>query len=298
MTDASESAKYVIISPVKDEERYVEKTLRSVISQTCRPEIWVIVDDGSRDSTVSIIKQAQKDHPWIRVLKTHEVSARRPGSPVIRAFNLGYKAVKDEDFDFVVKLDCDLEFDAEYFSKILSRFFDDPELGIASGVYLEETDRSWKPVKLPDYHAAGACKVVRRACLEQIGGFIRERGWDTIDQIRARMRGCKTQHFKDLILYHLKKEGSGIGFIRTNVIHGEIYYLTGGGWFFFLAKVLHRTLRGKPPILAGFALLFGFLRLWSTGKPRLVTEEEADCYRRLLNQRMGTFAGFGRRRGI
>ena len=43
--------KYVVISPVKDEERHVEHTLRSMAQQTVKPVRWIIVDDGSRDQT-------------------------------------------------------------------------------------------------------------------------------------------------------------------------------------------------------------------------------------------------------
>src|SRR6185369_290687 len=41
--------KYVLISPVRDEDRHIVTTLESVIGQTLRPAEWVIVDDGSND---------------------------------------------------------------------------------------------------------------------------------------------------------------------------------------------------------------------------------------------------------
>ncbi|RPI66248.1 MAG: glycosyltransferase family 2 protein, partial [Ignavibacteriales bacterium] len=43
--------KYVIISPVKNEEKYISYTLESVVNQTRLPEEWIIVDDGSTDNT-------------------------------------------------------------------------------------------------------------------------------------------------------------------------------------------------------------------------------------------------------
>ena len=62
-------------------------------------------------------------------------------------------------------------------------------LGIASGVYLEKCENgAWKEVVMPSYHAAGACKVLRRKCFEEIGGFITAAGWDTVDEIRAMTR--------------------------------------------------------------------------------------------------------------
>ena len=41
--------KYVIITPARDEEAYIEKAILSVVAQTIRPAQWIIVDDGSRD---------------------------------------------------------------------------------------------------------------------------------------------------------------------------------------------------------------------------------------------------------
>src|SRR2546426_344208 len=47
---------YVLITPARNEEVFIEKTIRSVICQTVLPAKWVIVDDGSTDSTASIVE--------------------------------------------------------------------------------------------------------------------------------------------------------------------------------------------------------------------------------------------------
>ena len=104
---------------------------------------------------------------------------------------------------------------------------------------------------MPSYHAAGASKMVRRLCFEQIGGFVAARGWDTVDEIRAVAAGWRTGHCKELKMKHWKREGSGIGAIRTHFMHGEIYYRTGGSRTFFVLKVLHRS-RAGPSSLAGW----------------------------------------------
>jgi len=100
------------------------------------------------------------------------------------------------------------------------------------------------------------------------------------------MSGWKTTHFKELKLYHLKAEGSSVGSLRTNVKSGEVYFKTGGGWFFFSLKFLHRLIFGKPVVFGAFGMLFGVLRSWLTGRPRLVNASEANFYRTLLNNRI------------
>jgi len=286
MAVADRSPRYIIVSPVKDEERYVELTLRSVVGQTLKPILWVIVDDGSSDGTPTIIQRYLSAHPFIRMVRNPHAGIRRPGSAVIRAFKYGCEHIGASDYDFIVKLDCDLSFGQDYFENLLGRFREDSRLGVASGVYLEMVkDNAWKEVVMPSYHAAGACKVIRKKCFEEIGGFIVSAGWDTVDEIRAMALGWKTGHYPDLQMKHHKSEGSGIGTIRTSVMHGEIYYLTGGGKLFFLLKVLHR-MKSKPYVIGALALSWGYMNALWKRKKSLVTEAEAKCYQALLSERL------------
>ena len=277
---------YIVISPVRDEERLLERTLSTVIGQTVRPARWIIVDDGSRDGPPQILRRYAEQHPWITILRIERSGERQLGITEIRAFAEGYKLIADDDFDFIVKLDCDVQLPPDYFERLLARFDEDASLGIASGVYLEAKGDSWAAVPMPEYHAAGASKVIRAECFREIGGFIAHRGWDTIDEIRAHMAGWKTCHFSDIAFSHLRTEGSAAGSLETNRMHGEIYYLTGGNGLFLLLKVLHRCWSGRPIILAGLTMLVGFLRPLLSGVPRAVTPEEARVYRQILNRRL------------
>lgn len=278
--------KYVVISPAKDEEHYINDTIDSIVNQTIKPLKWIIVDDGSQDQTPEIIRKYGEQYEWIELVTKKRDSSRQPGSAVIRAFNHGYELVKNMEFDFVVKLDCDLRFDIDYFEKLLGRFSKEKKLGIASGIYLEENGNKWVPVKMPQYHAAGASKIIRKECFEQIGGFVPAKGWDTLDEIRAGMLGWETLHFPDIEFYHLKNEGIGIGFTNTNAMHGEIFYVTGGSRFFFVLKCLHRMLSGKPFMIGGLFMLGGYLSAYLKRKEKLVNEDEERFYKKQLNKRL------------
>lgn len=277
---------YLVITPVKDEEKHVEYTLQSMVRQSLKPVRWVIVDDGSNDRTAEIIERYAKNHSFIGLVRIPRGQDRQPGSAIVRAFNRGYEIAQNIDYDFIVKLDCDLSFEVDYFAELLAKMQSDPRLGIASGVYMEAPDEvTWREVEMPPYHAAGACKVIRRICFQEIGGFIPARGWDTVDEIRAMTRGWRTRHFRELKMKHLKPEGMGIGSLRTNFMHGEIYSLTGGSYWFFLFKVIHRFTQ-RPFLVGGAALFWGYLRTQVSQKASLVTADEARFYRRLLNERV------------
>ena len=148
---------YVIISPVKNEEKYVEATLHSVLSQTVKPVRWIIVDDGSSDRTPEILRRYAQQVDWIQILRLDHAQSRQPGTPVVHAFRRGFELVDLKTAQFVVKLDCDVNLPADYFELLLAQFAGDRALGIASGVYLEEQDGNrWQPVPMPFYHAAPA----------------------------------------------------------------------------------------------------------------------------------------------
>lgn len=59
---------YAVISPVRNEADYLGFTIASLQSQTVRPAIWVIVNDGSSDETSQIAKAAARQFDWIHVI--------------------------------------------------------------------------------------------------------------------------------------------------------------------------------------------------------------------------------------
>ena len=60
---------YVLITPARNEAAFIEKTIESVIQQTVLPTKWVIVDDGSTDSTAAIVSRYLERNPWIELVQ-------------------------------------------------------------------------------------------------------------------------------------------------------------------------------------------------------------------------------------
>ena len=52
----AETLRYVIVTPARNEEQFIELTVRSMIAQTVLPLRWVIVSDGSTDRTDEIVR--------------------------------------------------------------------------------------------------------------------------------------------------------------------------------------------------------------------------------------------------
>ena len=115
---------YVIVSPVRDEAAHIAQTLQSVVGQTVRPAKWVIVDDGSKDDTGSIVDSYAARHPWIEVIHRADRGHRVAGGGVMDAFYAGFTRVEQDAWDFVAKLDGDVSFHPDYFERCLEHFAD------------------------------------------------------------------------------------------------------------------------------------------------------------------------------
>jgi glycosyltransferase involved in cell wall biosynthesis len=267
-------AAYVVITPARNEIEHLQKTIDSVAAQTLRPQLWVLVDDGSTDGTGALLDAAAKTHPWIRVVHRADRGFRKSGGGVIDAFYDGYALLEGTQWDYIVKLDGDLSFEPSYFSNCLNHFDQDAKLGLgggvicndSTGVLIEEYQGD------PPFHVRGATKIYRRACWEEIGGLIRAPGWDTLDEIKANMLGWKTDSFRDLKLHHHRFAGKADGAWKNWVKNGRANYITGYHPLFMLCKCISR-LWEKPYIVGAAGLGFGFLIGYLRRVPRVDDEK-------------------------
>jgi biofilm PGA synthesis N-glycosyltransferase PgaC len=246
---------FVIITPVKNEEKYIGFTLESVINQSVLPQEWIIVNDYSTDNTVNIISGYVNKYPWIKLYLAKKFQEYDYSSRVVSLFNYGISLINC-NYDFILKLDGDVSFEKDFCGKVLSEFKNDPGLGIASGTIT----KSGIPEKsLQEFgYTRGATKFYRRQCFDEIGGVVPVISWDTIDNAAARSKGWKTKSLPIYFIHH-KEEGSRVGSnlfqqYRTGLSNGNIpYYFP-----YFVVKCLSKV-RKKPYVFGSIAQLIGFI---------------------------------------
>ena len=250
---------YVIISPVRNEARFLGATIASVVAQTVRPRLWVMVDDGSSDGTGRLIEEAARSHEWIKAIHRPDRGSRRAGSGVMEAFYDGYRLVEGESWQFIVKLDGDLSFAPDYFEKCFDIFQREPRLGIGGGLVCTNLNGKTKEeFKDPAFHVRGPAKIYRRKCWQEIGGLIQAPGWDTVDLIKAQMLGWNTLTFSGIHLVHHRPTGGAYGSWNNWVKNGLANYITGYHPVFMACKCLKRMLH--KPHIAGIGLWCGFMK--------------------------------------
>jgi glycosyltransferase involved in cell wall biosynthesis len=252
--------RFIVITPVRNEEQYLPRTIASMCLQTLKPSRWVLVDDGSEDKTGELVEAAATQHPWISVVRRQDRGFRQAGG-VVAAFHDGYALVANDTWDYVVKLDGDLSFAPDYFQNCLREFDADPKLGIAGGTICKLENGAMTPeFKVePPFHVRGATKIYRRDCFEAIGGLMPAPGWDTVDQLKANMLGWRTRAFSHIHLVHLRPTGAAYGSWKDAVKNGLANYITGYHPLFMATKCLRRMVR-KPCDVEGPGLWFGFIQ--------------------------------------
>jgi glycosyltransferase involved in cell wall biosynthesis len=251
--------KYVLITPARNEELFIGKTVVSMLAQTLAPERWVIVDDGSTDKTAEIVKSCAGNCPWIELVQRPQRLDRSFGAKV-QAFNAGLERVRSLAFDIIGNLDADLSFEPDYLEFLLRKFEGDPRLGVAGTPFLENGYDSARDSFEGENHVAGGCQLFRRKCFEEIGGYVPNHagGIDWIAVTTARMKGWRTRSFPDKRFHHYRPLGTAERSVVGSLFsYGEKDYYLGGSPIWQLFRVTYRMV--KPPIIVGgVALLAGY----------------------------------------
>ncbi len=265
--------KYFIISPVRNEEAFLAKTIDSVASQKILPVEWIMVNDGSSDRTEEIIKEYMHRYSWIKLINLEDRGFYYPGTGVVHVVQKGFEQIKTQDWDFLVKLDCDLEFDNDYFESLFLEFEKNPSLGIASGCTYKPLNGKCIRENAQRDHPFGASKVYRRECWNEIGGMIPVPGWDLADVLQAQIIGWETRCFYELKLMHFRRGGSRRkGLLRPKFIQGRYEYQHGYSFFFTLLKAGY-NLFSTPMIIGSITKISGYIYAFIAREPYLFEPE-------------------------
>lgn len=294
-TDQQKSRRYLIVSPCRDEEQYMRQTLDGIVAQTVRPAVWVIVDDGSTDRSPQILAEYAAKHPFIKVVRRRDRGKRAVGPGVIDAFYAGLDTVNLDDFEFLCKLDLDLELPPKYFERVLDQMEADPNLANFSGKpYLREEDGRLTSERLGDENAVGQIKLYRTTAFQEIGGFVREVSWDGIDGHMCRMKGwiARSEDRQELRFIHLRQMGSSQHSIWVGRLRwGFGKYYMGSAPYYVAAVAFYRMFE-KPYLVGGWGILWGYLKAMFGGAPRFENRE----FRRFLRRFELQSLLFGKRR--
>jgi biofilm PGA synthesis N-glycosyltransferase PgaC len=254
----------VLVTPARNEERYIEETMRSVVAQKKRPLKWVIVSDGSTDRTDEIVKRYAAEHNWIEFLRMPEHRDRQFAAKA-NCFNAGYQKLKGIEYDIVGNLDADITFEADYLEFLMAKFAENPKLGVAGTPFVENAEERHNHTYGHRFaqleHVSGACQLFRRACFEEVGGYIPIKGGaiDWIAVTTARMSGWETKTFIEKVCIHHRALGTGMDNpLMVKFRYGIKAYYVGGHPAWELLRGFFQ-MRRPPVIVGGLYFQCGFI---------------------------------------
>jgi cellulose synthase/poly-beta-1,6-N-acetylglucosamine synthase-like glycosyltransferase len=275
-TRIPDKKKYVLITAARNEEKYIENTIKAVIAQTVLPVKWIIVSDGSTDRTDEIVLQYSARHSFIHLVsKTANINGQVDFSSKVHAIKMGYERLAGIDYDLIGILDGDVTFNFRYYENILIKFSENSKLGIAGGIILDQyDDHCIRRSPSNSNYVSGCIQLFRRKCYEDIGGLfpIKEGGEDTIAVIKGQMKGWEVEAFEKIEVYHHKHSKATGDKLKEAFRAGRMFYALGSHPLSEVLKSI-KSITAEPYLLFAMTRMCGYLIPYFKRQRRPVTEE-------------------------
>jgi glycosyltransferase involved in cell wall biosynthesis len=274
--------KYLLITPARNEEKNLPEVAESVTGQKVKPEIWVIVDDGSTDNTPYILENLQARYPFIQ-------SIRLPQRPRDITFHYSYVCKQGFDyaleycrennieFEYIGLLDADTVLEENYFGKLLFKFTKNNSLGIASGGVYYDNGRGLSREKTDKNLPRGTGRLWRKECFFETGGYQVEPSPDSISNIKALLRGWKLMQYASIIQIQKRKTSAANGLWHGYVKNGWMAYYLGKNFLVALTNVFYLSV--KFPFYTGAAYFWGYISSAVKREKRIQDPEIRAYYR-------------------
>jgi len=233
--------RYVALTSGRNEEKFIERTIRGVFSQTPQPDAYVVVDDGSTDGTPRILE----GHSGVHVVRLEKPRHPTRGVNLAWALNAGVKRATElvPDWDYLLKVDADSVIPKVYFNQLLDRFRENPRLGVTSGTPQDE--KVWRG------RASDGAKVYRRGCWDDVRHFVPCNAFDTVALLQAKRYGWVVESFPEIRYTQLRTWRRGS--LRRWILSGRSrYYMGFPSWHTFLIAGVYST--QSPWVIGGLSM--------------------------------------------
>ena len=266
--------KYATIVCCRNEEQYIDVCINAILNQTLPPDLFLVMDDGSTDSTREIVAR----YPCVKLVSLNYPRSKVRGVNTVQALNVGINLIAESGYTLIV--DADTVLPINYARSLIDFMEEHADIGVISG--FPET------AKFSYEHVPNGARIYRWECIKKIGQIPPITGFDSWLKFKIKQLGYEVRGYD--IRY--KDMRPGRAQVRRHYFWGRASYLIGQPLLIVVAKAF-RSLKHKPPVLSSLVYFFSYLAHRLTGW-RLFTAEYYsyvnDYFKRLVCQ--------GVRRGI
>jgi len=276
-------SEYVLVTPAKNEAANLPAVIASVVSQTLRPEIWLILDDGSTDKTSLILQQTAQNYPWVRIMHLlphprditfHYAYVCKTGFDEIMRFCI----VNDINYRYIGLLDADTEVSNRYFETLINAMEEDVSLGIVSGGIYHRVDGVPVWNKSSEGLPAGTGRLWKKECFIETRGYPIEPSPDSISNIKAMKCGWNIRKFKSVIAIERRTTSGAEGLWHGYKMRGKTSYYFNKNPLGVLLNCVYFTV--QKPHYTGAAYLYGYIHDFLKRGRQIEDEEIKHYYRR------------------
>jgi len=274
-------SRYILVTAAKNEEKNLPKLIRSVVEQTIKPVVWVIVDDGSTDNTYKVLEEAKKKIDWIQVVRLEGAVENRDigfhlSNVMMKAFDfaIGYCKKNKVDYEYLGNVDGDMIVEQDFFEKLLKEFEKNPKLGVAGGGVQYIKNGKIINMSMDAEEPSGGLMLIRRKCYEACDGIQLTCCWDSVLKAKARLRGWETRRFEYIKALETRIPGSE-SYWRRGLHGGEsAYYLN-----LHPINVFIRSMKlCKNSYRRGIAYMLGYVLSFLQRREKICDDEIRDYF--------------------
>lgn len=253
---------YSITTPAYNELDNLKKLSSDVSNQTVKPDLWLIVDDGSDDGTVDFLDNLSQKYSWVKWIDSG-IEGQGHFNRVWKVIRKGINFLLKKKTDYIGILAADTRISEKYYETIVHEMESDEKLGVCAGLHYE----NGKPTKKEYPREAGI--LYRRQCLLETGyqGHV-----PTI--IKARNRGWKDKTIEKAKIIHKRPSDKNKNLFEKG---HHVYWIGNNLISTFLTSIYFMIFRSP---FAGISYLYGFLDSMIKGKGKIEDKEIREYYKK------------------